>query len=125
MNEWMSTYKKLPECDRTVTVLTWDGQVLTAIRRHKGLGDWYEFPDGSRCKFEYVAFWQEPQADIFEEKWQALRDYLEDYKQRINPACQPELSDYERRKRQLIVNILENVMDEMDAIHDKEEEESE
>jgi len=125
MNEWVSTYKKLPECDRVITVLTWDGQVLTAIRRHKGLGDWYEFPDGSRCKFEYVAFWQEPQADIFEEKWQALRDYLEDYKQRVNPACQPELSDYERRKRQLIVNILENVMEEMDAIYDKEEEESE
>ena len=120
MNEWMSTYKKLPECDRMVTVLTWDGQVLTAIRRHKGLGDWYEFPDGSRCKFEYVAFWQEPQADIFEEKWQALRDYLEDYKQRVNPACQPELSDYERRKRQLIVNVLDNVLEEVESIRGEE-----
>ena len=117
MNEWTSTYKKLPACDHPVRVITWDGQVLTAIRRHKGLGDWYEFQDGSKCKFEYVAFWQEPQADIFEEKWHKLKTYLEDYRLMVNPACQPELSDYERRKRQLIVNILENVMDEMDAIY--------
>ena len=120
MNEWMSTYKKLPECDRMVTVLTWDGQVLTAIRRHKGLGDWYEFPDGSRCKFEYVAFWQEQQEDIFESKWIALTDYLENYRDRVNPAHQPELSEYERRKRQLIVNVLENVMEEVEHIRGEE-----
>ena len=120
MNEWTSTYKKLPACDHPVRVITWGGQVLTAIRRHKGLGDWYEFQDGSKCKFEYVAFWQEPQADIFEEKWQALRDYLEDYKQRVNPEHQPELSEYERRKRQLIVNVLDNVIEEVESIRGEE-----
>ena len=118
MNEWTSTYKKIPDCDHPVRVLTWDGQVLTAIRRHKGLGDWYEFPDGSKCKFEYVAFWQEHQEDVFESKWIALTDYLEDYKDRVNPADQPELSEYERRKRQLIVNVLENVLEEVESIRE-------
>ena len=120
MNEWTSTYKKIPDCDHPVRVLTWDGQVLTAIRRHKGLGDWYEFPDGSKCKFEYVAFWQEQQEDVFESKWIALTDYLEDYKDRVNPAHQPELSEYERRKRQLIVNVLENVLEEVESIRGEE-----